>query len=646
MTIAQNRVGVCISVLLGLFCVTAPVNAQTFIKVVNPANPVLTDTSLSLYTGCAWIDYDNDGLEDLFMPDANTQFLYHNDGGGNFSKVPGNAFSLDTIFYYGVAWGDYDNDGDPDCFLAGERSNLYRNDSGTFVKVIAHANFNTTASSGWSPAWGDYDNDGNIDLYITLPNGFMQNGVHRPSRLYHNDGPPSYTFTRVDTGDVVTLLAPYTSGNWSDYDLDGDLDLFVGAGPAGASSGQDYLYQNMLKETGQIGLDRIFTSPIATDFRDGQVWNWIDYDNDQDLDAYVTNWGGANPSQRFNDFYRNDSGTYTTITTEPLVTEEFVSLSQCWGDYDNDGDLDLFVAHDFNSRDGYYLNNGDGTFTSITLTPVNGDPISNAGAANGDYDNDGDLDLFVHATGANRRALYENTTSNGYSWLKLKLTGSCSNRSAVGARVSAKAVINGVPTWQMREVSTQNSFLGHNSLILHFGLRDAAIVDSLTIYWPSGNVEVMTAVSVNQLLGIVEEDDQDGDGVTCADNCPFTANALQEDADSDQVGDACDNCLAIANSDQLDTDGDGVGDLCDDCPTIPNPCPGCCVPPTRGNVNGLGAITVADLTYLVSYLFNSGPTPPCLDEANVNGIGSITIADLTYLVSFLFNSGPLPAACP
>ncbi len=140
--------------------------------------------------------------------------------------------------------------------------------------------------------------------------------------------------------------------------------------------------------------------------------------------------------------------------------------------------------------------------------------------------------------------------------------------------------------------------------------------------------------------------DTDGDGVgDGCDNCLLVSNPAQTDGDGDGVGDACDNCVATANPLQTDTDGDLVGDACDACPTIPNPCPSCCVPPIRGNVNGMGGITVADLTYLVQYLFNGGPVPPCLDEANVNGLGGITVADLTYLVQYLFNGGPLPALC-
>jgi len=141
-------------------------------------------------------------------------------------------------------------------------------------------------------AWGDLDNDGDLDLAVTHPAGFVP-GAPTTNHLYLNNGAPNYTFTRVTTGPIVTGLSSYTVGTWSDYDNDGDIDYFVGAGPANGTTQPDFLYRNLLKETGTATFERITDAPIATDQQDGQVWNWIDYDNDGDLDAYVTNWGGA-----------------------------------------------------------------------------------------------------------------------------------------------------------------------------------------------------------------------------------------------------------------------------------------------------------------------------------------------------------------
>jgi hypothetical protein len=235
---------------------------------------------------------------------------------------------------------------------------------------------------------------------------------------------------------------------------------------------------------------------------------------------------------------------------------------------------------------------------------------AHTGATAGDYDNDGDLDLFCNGNGTNR-SFYINFMFSSNGWLKFNLVGVKSNRSAIGARVRVKATIGGQPTWMQREISAQNTFLGHNSLTVHFGLGDASVADSVIIEWPSGEVNYRTAVAANQTLTIEEEcPDPDSDGYSCFDNCPDSANADQADADGDGIGDACDqcpddpendvdgdglcsavdpcpndpdndidgdglcadidNCPTVANLEQDDLDLDGIGDSCDQCPSDPD----------------------------------------------------------------------------
>ncbi|MGH7599717.1 MAG: FG-GAP-like repeat-containing protein [bacterium] len=487
-------------------------HSQTFVKITDPANPITIGErrgDTGLYVGASWIDFNNDDRLDLF---ANRFFLYRNDGGA-FTKIASGIGANQSQFAgSGNSWADYDNDGDLDCFYSGGTSRLYRNNGNeTFAPIKTGAIGDSLATRGWACAWADYDNDGNVDLMITHPANF----VGQPptsNHLFHNDGPPNYTFTRVTTGQFVTALAPYTVATWSDYDNDGDVDLFIASGPATGILAPDFLYRNLLKETGAANFERITTAPIATDRVDGQVWNWIDYDNDGDLDAYLTNWG-LSPTRLglANNLYRNNGGTFTRMTgtqVGTIVTDVDGSLGQNWGDYDNDGDLDVLVTKGPGFTTRYYRNNGDGAFAGVNMGALTSGTALHPGATAGDYDNDGDLDLFVTGDSA-MKALYRNDLNNSNSWIIIRCVGTMSNRAAIGAKVRTQATITGKAVWQRREISSQNSFNGHNMLDAHFGFGNAASIDSLKVEWPSGNVDIARNVPVNRFITVTE-----GRGIT------------------------------------------------------------------------------------------------------------------------------------
>ncbi|MGB4928724.1 MAG: FG-GAP-like repeat-containing protein, partial [Chitinophagales bacterium] len=307
--------------------------------------------------------------------------------------------------------------------------------------------------------------------------------------------------------------APYTIPTWSDYDNDGDIDCFIGSGPANGTVAKDYLFKNQLKETGIPNyFTKITTAPIGTDLLDGQIWNWIDYDNDGDLDAYVTNYIGTSGTGMPNNLYRNDDGLFVKMTSAevgPIVSDNDASLASVWEDFDNDGDLDCFVTNDGITECKYYENN-NGVFTDINSEPVTDITAVFYGAAAGDYDRDGDVDLFVVGTAGGKALYNNNSATNGNNWMQIKLTGTGSlilngsNRSAIGAIVRVKAIIDGNVVWQMREISAQNSFNSMNSLDAEFGLGDASIIDSIIITWPSGIVDSCAALPVNQFYTITE----------------------------------------------------------------------------------------------------------------------------------------------
>jgi hypothetical protein len=456
--------------------------------------------------GLSWVDADADGDLDLFVgraAGATGNQLFINEGGA-FDALSDSPLTNATSAL-GHTWADYDNDGDLDVLTVGNPSVLYRNDGDLAFTPVGEGPLAPAENNrGWSGAWGDYDGDGFVDVVIAHPDGFV--GDSQENHLFHNEG--DGTFTRTTDTPITEGLDAYTIPSWSDYDLDGDLDLFIGSGPI-SSAGADNLYEN----TGNGAFARITTDPIATDDRDGQVMNWIDHDNDGDLDLYVTSYTAAT-----NLFYRNESpdagaGPYvrveTTVLNQPVSC---CSTANTWGDFDNDGDLDVFVAVGrlAVSHDGFnqlYINEGDGTFSqdfeneALTETQE-----TTSGATVGDFDNDGDLDLATSSASQStpNLRLYRNDTDNGNSWLKLNLVGTASNRAAIGAKVRATATIGGAPVTQFREVSAQNTFSGQNALTVHFGLGDASSASTLEITWPSGTVDTFEGVSANGFFEVME----------------------------------------------------------------------------------------------------------------------------------------------
>ncbi len=503
----------CIAVIF-IIVFTSPVNSQNFTRVNNSEVVSKRLNSVS----ASWVDVDNDGDLDLFVSNGSVRsgnLLYKNmlkeTGQANFSRWVAGDLAAPGSGSFGNSWADYDNDGFIDCFVAGRASSrLYHNNGdGTFT-LITTGDIGTKDSRGFACAWGDYNNDGFADLVVALPSGF--NGLpNKSNHLFLNNG--DGTFTKIDSGatPVTSGLAPYTCPSWSDYDNDGDIDLFIGSGPANGTLGPDYLYKNLLAENGVQSFERITSGEIAATQRDGQLYNWIDYDNDGDLDLYITNYWGGTSNGLPNELYRHDGSGFTKITTGDLVTDESFSLASVWEDFDNDGDLDVYVTTDGGQNNSYYTNNGDGTFTKVVNNIVtNTEMASTWGTSAGDYDNDGDIDLFVPTLGTDngnsfgKSLLFRNEVNNNNNWITITCRGTVSNSTAVGAKVRIKSSINGLPVWQMREISAQNTFNGLNSLRAHFGLGDAGIIDTLKIEWPSGIVDIMTDITVNQFITVTE----------------------------------------------------------------------------------------------------------------------------------------------
>ncbi|MBA2613528.1 MAG: VCBS repeat-containing protein [Bacteroidetes bacterium] len=456
-------------------------------KITSTLNPIVTMSAPGTYKGAAWIDVDNDDDVDLF---ASPNFLFINQGGGVFSQSS-QTFLTPLQSFAGCSFADIDADGDNDLVIAENPSAVFLNDGlGNFSQINSQfTNFSSYPS--WACAIGNATNDKYLEIIFAHAAGFHA-GTPQTCRYYTST--TSFAPLQKVNFAFTDTLKPYTVPFWSDFDLDGDMDLFIASGPASGTPNYDVCYKNMKIETGMDSLKRL-TAPLFTSQKqDGQCYNFIDYDNDKDLDLCLTNYSSA-PTR----FYKNNGGVYTTISTP--FTNTGNNLSNCWGDYDNDGDMDVIISRD-NTSTRLYSNLGNGTFTLLTQNLSV--PSSIGGVVNGDFDNDGDLDVFMNGS-AGSKGLYRNDTVAGNrKWINIKLTGVNSNISALGAIVRLKATINANPVWQMREVNAQNTFQGQNDLRVHFGLADATVIDSLMVNWPSGLIQTFTILPGNNFYHLTE----------------------------------------------------------------------------------------------------------------------------------------------
>lgn len=463
----------------------------TFTKITT--GPIVNDGS---YTeGSYWFDYNNDGLLDMFCANIINQnnLLYRNDGSGNFTKITTGALVNDAGFSYGASVADYNNDGYPDIFIinggssASQNNFFYLNNTdGTFTRVTTGVFVNEIGNS-WGSSSVDYDKDGKLDIFTA--------NYNRRNFLYKGVGDGS--FTKITTGMLFSDSAGSVNPAWGDYDNDGWQDLFVANSNFG--SGQNnFLYKN----NGDGTFTKIISGSIVTDGGNSTGASWADYDNDGDLDLFVANYFNEN-----NFLYRNDGGgSFTKITTGEIVNDGGASVGSAWGDCDNDGDLDLLVSNDNNQNEFFYLNNGNATFTKVTT----GDIVTSGGRSNGstwgDYDNDGDLDIYIangNQSPAQNNFLFKND-GNSNNWINILCKGTVSNKSAIGARLYLKATINGVQVRQMREISGQTGYNAQNSINEEFGLGNAAQIDSLIIKWPSGMTDIYTNLTHNSFITAVE----------------------------------------------------------------------------------------------------------------------------------------------
>ncbi len=433
----------------------------------------------------------------------------------------------------GAVFVDVNNDGFLDVFLCnnGGANKLWINSSGTAFSEQGGTfgvNYN---GPGRGVSAGDFDNDGltdimignfnaNLILYknnttsfanvtasagINLPgwggsiNWFDYNNDGRLDAAFGNDGVPYHynylfrndnlsSFTNVAYSSGLTDSASTLCFASADYDNDGDMDLFCGSQTTG-THGTNYLYRN----NGNGSFTDVTTGSGMLVYPYSWGADWGDFDNDGDMDIYLANSNAPNQL-----FKNNGDGTFTDVSAIYGVDDPTQSFSCGWFDYENDGDLDLYVANASTGIDKLYRNDGS-TFVDVAAAVGTNDALHSACITLGDYNNDGFIDIYLVNNGAANR-LYKSNAGNSNKWVIIKLIGTASNRSAIGSRVRVKTgSLN-----QIREVQGGSGGKGQNSLPVEFGLGSSGLIDSVIVRWPSGTVQGFANVNPNTIYTLTE----------------------------------------------------------------------------------------------------------------------------------------------
>ena len=504
----------------------------------------LQNVLMTTGSGCAFLDYDNDGWIDVFMVNstfldehglpradkATHHALFHNERNGTFKEVTAAAGITKASYGQGCAVGDYDGDGFVDIYITNYGTNsLYRNrGDGTFEDVTAKSG---TGSTGWNSGavFFDYDGDGDLDLYVSHYLKFRpdQRGVHSSSLskrsgyttfpgprdyegeddvMYRNNGDGTFTEVSKEVGLVkngkgLTVVA-------ADFDNDGDQDLFVAN-----DSTPNFFYENRGGKFVEIALQAgcaydpqgVETAAMGVDV--------VDVDGDGNLDIFVTNM-----IFEFNNMYRNLGHLTFADTTKAmhLDTDNFrhVGWATHFADFNHDGYLDCFVAngHVVDYVEGFsqsitypqqkmlFLGDSKGRFSLVSKQcgkDFQRKRVSRGGAF-GDFDNDGDIDILVQTSGGSAELLRNDMPMND-RWLKIRLKGQRPNTQAIGAKVTTQLGSRKVYS----QVSCPASYLSSSDPTIHIGLRPGESEGAVDIVWPSRKTSSHKAKAAT--LTVIEE---------------------------------------------------------------------------------------------------------------------------------------------
>lgn len=496
--------------------------------------------------GLALLDFDNDGYLDIFFTNGakipslvkeNESFhnrLYRNNHDGTFTDVTARARVAGEGYSMGVAAADFDNDGWSDLYITGVNRNiLYRNNGdGTFSDVTKHTGVSGVDGSGkklWSvgAAWLDYDNDGRLDLFVTnyLDWSFANARVcgepgkrlscppalyqGLPNFLYNNNGNGTFTEVSASTG-IAPQIGKGMSAAIADYDGDDYVDIFVAN-----DNERNFLFHNQQgRGFVEVGVesavayteDGVPVSSMGADFRD--------LNNDGRPDVIVT----ALEGETFPLYLNQGRGIFTPDTYQTGLGFASNRMSG-WGvgayDLNNDGWKDLFVVNShvsenvglygnyrYRQANAVFLNSGKRTFLDVTAQAGAAIrvPAAHRGAAFGDLDNDGKVDVVVSAIGGPAEIWY-NTSANSGHWILIETRGKLSNRDGIGTRIK---ITGASRLEQYNHVTTATGYASSSDKRVHFGLGSDDRIREIELRWPSGKVQVLRDVRADQVLKVTE----------------------------------------------------------------------------------------------------------------------------------------------
>ncbi|MXV72722.1 CRTAC1 family protein [Candidatus Poribacteria bacterium] len=453
----------------------------TFTDITDPAGVGHTGYGM----GCVFADYDGDGNIDLYVTNYGANVLYRNNGDGTFRDVTTTAGVGCELWSTGAAFADVDGDNDLDLYVC---------------------NYVT------------YD----LEKLEQMQEESLQSGKPVPSALnphvfepqdnvfYRNNGDGTFTDATAELG----IAAPGGRSMqclFSDFDNDNDLDLYVAN-----DTSVNYVYRN----AGDGTFTDVSDDSWAADFRGSMGLTAGDYDGDGDVDLFMSHWVDEENALYRNLLKEDAAGEHIRFVDESysaMLAE--VGIKQIgWGtalfDYDNDGDLDIFVTNGSTFQelrhpevlipqaDALYRNNDDGTFTDVSESTGIAALATRVGrgATFGDYDNDGDVDIFVvnnHAPAT----LLRNEGGNRNNWLHVELVGADGNRNAIGAKIQLKTA----DRTQIREIYAGESYMSSNSFIAEFGVGGATQIETLQVTWVNGDTQARHNIPVNQRIRITQE---------------------------------------------------------------------------------------------------------------------------------------------